>query len=359
MKNYKTNEIISNFKDSKSKRKAQEGITLVALIITIIVLLILAVVTIASITGNGIINHAENARDKYRKAQEDENSILKNYEDFLDIELAKTKNNETVEPVTNPYSERSDWMMGWIYQNDNWVGPVTPQSIVDTYELNDVSEIEGLFQNQIAEAKRNNTNLVIVRAYPTSQITGTLIIEGNGLMGDIIDENFSGLVWQALNSDYKNSITEVMICDRITSICEYAFSQFYGINNVKISNSVTSIGEGAFIACTNLKSITIPTSVTSISKSAFKECTNLTSITIPSSVTRIDDSAFYECTSLSKVKILQTDENNFYVGNSFYSLSDNSKIYVLNEGIKNKLSGKYYSSITTVEVVTEEEMNLL
>lgn len=66
------------------KLNKQTGITLVALIITIIVLLILAVVTIASVTGDGIINHAENARDAYKTAQEDENSILKYYEDYLD-----------------------------------------------------------------------------------------------------------------------------------------------------------------------------------------------------------------------------------------------------------------------------------
>ena len=42
--------------------RGQKGITLVALIITIIVLLILAVVAIAAVSGNGIINHAKNAK---------------------------------------------------------------------------------------------------------------------------------------------------------------------------------------------------------------------------------------------------------------------------------------------------------
>lgn len=69
--------------------KGQKGITLVALIITIIVLLILAVVAIAAVSGDGIINHAKNARDEFNQAQIVENSTLKNYTDLLDNEAAK------------------------------------------------------------------------------------------------------------------------------------------------------------------------------------------------------------------------------------------------------------------------------
>lgn len=66
--------------------RGQKGITLVALIITIIVLLILAVVTIAAVTGDGIINHAENARDAYKDAMVDENTAITNYETRLQQE---------------------------------------------------------------------------------------------------------------------------------------------------------------------------------------------------------------------------------------------------------------------------------
>ena len=53
--------------------KKQRGITLIALVITIIVLLILAGVSISAIMGeNGIIKRAEQARDKTRKSQIEE-----------------------------------------------------------------------------------------------------------------------------------------------------------------------------------------------------------------------------------------------------------------------------------------------
>ena len=55
------------------KNKANNGITLIALVITIIVLLILAGVTIATLMGdNGILTKATEARDKTKTAEEEE-----------------------------------------------------------------------------------------------------------------------------------------------------------------------------------------------------------------------------------------------------------------------------------------------
>lgn len=63
--------------------KGQKGITLVALIITIIVLLILAVVAIAAVSGDGIINHAKNAKTEYTQAQTNEATAINGYEKYL------------------------------------------------------------------------------------------------------------------------------------------------------------------------------------------------------------------------------------------------------------------------------------
>lgn len=70
-------------------RKTQKGITLVALIITIIVLLILSVVTIQTISGDGIIAHAKNARDEYEKEQRREGDMLDYYEAYLEGTVGK------------------------------------------------------------------------------------------------------------------------------------------------------------------------------------------------------------------------------------------------------------------------------
>ena len=63
--------------------RGQKGITLVALIITIIVLLILAVVAISAVTGDGIINHAVNAKESYQNAADNEAALIQGYESYL------------------------------------------------------------------------------------------------------------------------------------------------------------------------------------------------------------------------------------------------------------------------------------
>ena len=75
----------------KQKLKEHKGITLIALIITIIVLLILAVVAISAVNGNGILNHAQNAKTKYSEAQTNEQARLDEYSEYLDTESSKIK----------------------------------------------------------------------------------------------------------------------------------------------------------------------------------------------------------------------------------------------------------------------------
>ena len=61
----------------------QKGITLLALIITVIVLLILAVVTISAIKNDGIMQHAQNAKNKYMTNKDKEEYTLDYYELYV------------------------------------------------------------------------------------------------------------------------------------------------------------------------------------------------------------------------------------------------------------------------------------
>ena len=89
----------------------------------------------------------------------------------------------------------------------------------------------------------------------------------------------------------------------ITTICEKAFYNCFGLTSVTIPNSVTSIGKGAFYNCSGLNSLTIPNSVTSIGYRAFSGCYGLTSVTIPNSITTIGDYVFSHCSGLTSVTI--------------------------------------------------------
>ena len=81
--------------------KKQKGITLVALVVTIVVIIIIAVIAIRIINGEGIIGHAEESRSQYQAGEENENTTLGEYGDYMteQINLAQgtTENTEPTE----------------------------------------------------------------------------------------------------------------------------------------------------------------------------------------------------------------------------------------------------------------------
>jgi len=78
------------------------GITLIALVITIVVLIILAGVTLNLTLGeNGIFKKAEDAKQNYQIAQEEEESKIDNYANLIDEVVSNRNTNETkVEKVS-------------------------------------------------------------------------------------------------------------------------------------------------------------------------------------------------------------------------------------------------------------------
>ena len=73
------------------------------------------------------------------------------------------------------------------------------------------------------------------------------------------------------------------------------------ITEYVIPEGVTSICDRAFFFCSNLSSITIPEGVTTIGGEAFRGCSSLSSIMIPSSVTTMGWAAFSGCSDLQMV----------------------------------------------------------
>ena len=72
-------------KIKKELQAKERGITLIALVITIIILLILAGITIGLVTGdNGILAQATRAKEETENAQRNEESVLENYEQYIE-----------------------------------------------------------------------------------------------------------------------------------------------------------------------------------------------------------------------------------------------------------------------------------
>ena len=85
----------------KQERRKEKGITLVALVVTIIVLLILAGISISMLTGqNGILNRAQEAKEKTELAGEEELRKLTQMQAAMNLENTTYTDNSTGEEIT-------------------------------------------------------------------------------------------------------------------------------------------------------------------------------------------------------------------------------------------------------------------
>ena len=151
-------------------------------------------------------------------------------------------------------------------------------------------------------------------------------------------------------------VTDLVIPENVTSICNYAFCYFTGLRTVTLHSDVTYIGIDAFYYCSELTGVKIediaawcnisfadyssnplyyaenlylngslitdliiPDGVTSIPMYAFWHQTSIKSITLPDSITSIGNEAFDGCTGLQSVIIGNNVE---FIGKSaFYGCS--------------------------------------
>ena len=79
------------------KTNKNGGITLVALIVTIIILLILAGISISALTQTGLFSRAKQAEQISKEKQEEENEILKKYEELYNSTFS-TDTEEEIDP---------------------------------------------------------------------------------------------------------------------------------------------------------------------------------------------------------------------------------------------------------------------
>lgn len=121
-------------------KKQEKGITLIALVVTIIVLLILAGVVISLVIGNnGLFNRAQDATNRWRKAEANEQEEMSNFERLYDETLnglgSNNENDEIIECETY-----SLWVgegsSGYDFTpNDSLVIQLLGQNDMGTYEL--------------------------------------------------------------------------------------------------------------------------------------------------------------------------------------------------------------------------------
>ena len=156
-----------------------KGITLIALVITIIILLILAGVAISQLTGRGLFEKVQLAKEEYENAQEKENGTLKNYEDVINGVIGSR------ETVTIPKDEYEELKNKGEYE---LIGEGKISSTSDNIELNkSIENYRYLLLNSHLNNKNNNdlVDNTIIPAQLNFHTTIILVQLGNTRMNTV------------------------------------------------------------------------------------------------------------------------------------------------------------------------------
>ena len=364
--------------------KNKKGITLIALVVTIVVLLILAGVSINLVLdNNGIIAKSKDARNSAIESDEKEKvemayvsaalkklgdtvtaeelqeeldssvgtgktDVTTNGDDTLNVLFSDTEHNfnvdegkvEKAKPITNNYGE--DWEVAWTYTNGVW-----------SNQINKGEKAEG-----DVVAKFYKTGNRVKPDGFTWRDTGDvftfeegdeyrLVVEGNGPIGDLGTAEgtniTSAFAWFLQSAMYMKGATdtcimpyvkELVICNGITSIGNYAFCGASSLEKLSIANTVTNIGDYAFLYDVNLANVKLPNKIENIGYTVFTE-TKIQNITIPNSVKKLSGAIFANCGNLARIKFLPTDMTGIDVNKSIFYDIENCTIYVKNEIVKN------------------------
>lgn len=167
--------------------------------------------------------------------------------------------------------------------------------------------------NRITEVQKNNRRNIISVEFPGS-----------------IKEIPKHIFYDGFSEKGRNILKKIILNEGTVKICDNAFEDCSGIEDIIIPDSVIEIGKDAFSKCRKLKRIqlpniidslpsgifnstgfkefVIPETVNTIGHSVFSGCKNLNSVSIPNTVNNIADCMFAWCSSLSSVSLPETIE---------------------------------------------------
>jgi len=328
--------------------KQNKGITLIALVITIIVLLILAGVAISMLSGeNGILKKAGDAKVKTGEASTNEgikvaamtaltvgkgkiegddalnalNTGLKEIgiTEVKELPAKITTDGGTYvitkegvkEPVRNKY-DANGWDIAYTYTaGKGWSEAITEKN----------ADLSGnIVAKLYATGETSNVTNPLTGATDEEVPVYKLVVEGTGEMGAVMNDDLTE--FYAWYNDVCNGticLSEVTICDGITSVADLAFYDFKILQRVNVAASVLNIGNSAFYGCTMLKDLDL-LGTNILGREVFYRCTKLTNVNAQT-ITNIGGNAFYECGNLVGIDLQNVTEIGNYAFASCVNLA--------------------------------------
>ena len=198
-----------------------------------------------------------------------------------------------------------------------------------------------------AEGEENNVTAYLTQNNEDDENpTYTLTISGEGAMKSFEttpEDKGKYRPW----IDHVEEITQLVIKDGITEICERAFNNCKNITgDVHLPDSVRKIGAYAFKGCTGITSINL-SNVTSVGVESFCNCSGLITITMPEYLEdpELPDSVFSGLSAMTSD--LEIPEGVTSVGNGAFSSwganANKSVNIVWNDGITTIGASAFYS----------------
>lgn len=265
---------------------------------------------------------------------------------------------EKVESLTNPYEEEN-WIMAWTCSNGIWS---------DTIQSGNVAE------GEIVAKLYETGNRIKPDGFEFADITVTfnedneykLVIEGTGIMPSLGTYDESGkpnaaFAWQVSLFMYMMGysdtciipyVTEIIICDGITSIGDGAFLGATSLTTITMTNDITEIGNNSLSFTVNLSNIKLPYKLTTIRYAAFRQI-NLSNVIFPNNITEIDSIIFDDARNLSSITFLVDDTDDLNISSeAFVGSLSNITIYVKNEQVRKFIEENcHLPQGTTIEIL--------
>ena len=167
--------------------------------------------------------------------------------------------------------------------------------------------------------------LIVKRTFLDSNISwtlsedGVLTVSGTGAIKDF--DPLKPDEWLKLKSG--ETVKEIVICEGITEIGNYAFYKCNKATEIRLPKSLKSVGDFAFMGCTKITDFEFKGNLNSIGKGAFYGCSAAKTFSLTKGVKSIGYDAFYG-TGYYNIKDIRVN-GALYIDNYLIDVKEDTK----------------------------------